>query len=107
MSKIKNVFELTYDEIESCIDGSSNVEMIKEILTQEDVVGEDGFVDPEVFADYFAQEISGFINAEMNSDEWIDANDSNWTWGYDIGDNINSLISDNFKNNSFKDNHEQ
>lgn len=94
---IKNVHELTNEEIEDCIDGSSNVEMIRDILTKPGVVGSDGFVDPEAFADWFSQAISGYIDAEMNSDAWIEANDNNWTWAYDIADNINSFISDNFK----------
>lgn len=94
---IKDVKNLTDDEIESCIEGSSNIEMIRDILTKHGVVDLEGYVDPEVFADWFAQGIEGYIDAKMNSDEWIESNDTNWNWGYDIGDNINSLISNNFK----------
>lgn len=94
---IKDVKNLTDDEIESCIEGSSNIKMIRDILTKHGVVDLEGYVDPEVFADWFAQGIEGYIDAKMNSDEWIESNDTNWNWGYDIGDNINSLISNNFK----------
>jgi hypothetical protein len=83
---------LTDDEIESCIDGVSNIEMIREILTKHGVVGDDGYIDPEIFADWFAMGIEGFIDAEEGSDAWTNANGINWNWGYDIGDNINMLL---------------
>lgn len=94
---IKNVLGLTDEEIENCINGSSNITMIRDILTKHGVVDLEGYIDPEIFADWFAQGVEGYIDAEENSDEWIEANDTNWNWGYDIGDNINSYISDNFK----------
>lgn len=97
MAKIKNIHDLTDEELEGCIDGSSNVDLIRNILTKHGVIDLEGYIDPEIFADWFAQGIEGFIDAEKDSDEWIDANDTNWNWGYDIGDNINALISDNFK----------
>lgn len=97
MAQIKNVLELTDDELEECIDGSTNIDMIRDILTKHGVVDGDGYIDPEIFADWFAQGIQGYIDAERDSDDWVEANDTNWNWGYDIGDNINSYISDNFK----------
>lgn len=94
---MKSVHDLTDEEIENCIEGSSNVKMIRDILTKHGVVDLEGYIDPEIFADWFAQGIEGYIDAEEGSDEWTEANDVNWNWGYDIGDNINSLISNNFK----------
>ena len=91
---IKNVFELTDEELEDCVDGSTNIDMVREILSKQGVVLDGGLVDPEVFADWFAYGVEGYIDAEEDSDEWIEANDNNWNWGYDIGDNINSYISD-------------
>lgn len=97
MAKIKNVHELSDQEIEDCLDGSSNVVMIRDILTKHGVVGDDGYIDPEIFADWFSMGIKGYIDAEEDSDEWIEANDHNWIWGYDIADNINDYISDGFQ----------
>ena len=94
---MKNVLELTDEELEDCINGSTNLEMIRDILTKHGVVDEIGFIDPEIFADWFASGIEGYIDAEEDSEAWIEANDNNWNWGYDIGDNINSYISDNFE----------
>lgn len=94
---MKRVFDLTDEELEDCVDGSSNIDMIRDILTRQGVVDEQGWVDPEIFADWFAKGIEGFIDAEQDSEEWVAAFDNNWNWGYDIADNINSVISDNFK----------
>ena len=89
---MKSVHDLDDDEIEGCIDGTTNIDMIREIFTKHGVLGGDGYIDPEIFADWFAMGIEGFIDAEEDSDEWTEANDHNWTWGYDIADNINMLL---------------
>jgi hypothetical protein len=95
---MKNVKELTDEELEDCVDGTTNIDMLRDILTKHGVVDEQGWIDPEIFADWFAHGVEGYISAEPDTDEWQAAYDTNWTWGYDIGDNINSYISDNFKN---------
>lgn len=92
MEMIKNVHELTDDELEECINGSTNIDMIREILTKGGVVDELGWVDPEVFADWFATGIEGYIDADVDSNEWHEANEVNWSWGYDIADNINESL---------------
>lgn len=94
---MKSVHDLTDEELEDCVNGSTNLDMIRDILTRHGVVDLEGWVDPEIFADWFAQGIEGYIDAEPDTYEWNEANDNNWNWGYDIGDNINSAISDNFK----------
>lgn len=94
---MKPVHELTDEELEDCVDGSTNITMLREILTKHGVVDLEGWIDPEIFADWFAQGIEGYIDADPDTDEWVDANDNNWNWGFDIADNINSYISDNFK----------
>ncbi|NBP01651.1 MAG: hypothetical protein EBU90_16250 [Proteobacteria bacterium] len=95
---MKNLNHLTDEELEDCVDGTTNINMIRDILTKHGVVDGDGYIDPEIFADWFAQGIQGYIDAEQDSEEWSEANDTNWNWGYDIADNINSYISDNFTN---------
>jgi hypothetical protein len=93
---MKDARTLTDEELKSCVDGSTNLDMIREILTKHGVIDIEGWIDPEVFGDWFATGIQGFIDAEPNTAEWQEAYDNNWNWGYDIGDNINSYISDNF-----------
>ena len=95
---MKDARTLTDEELEDCVDGSTNIDMLREILTKHRVVDEQGWIDPEVFADWFAAGVEGYISAEPDTDEWQEAYDTNWNWGYDIGDNINSYISDNFQN---------
>ena len=95
---MKDARTLTDEELEDCVDGSTNIDMLREILTKHRVVDEQGWIDPEVFADWFAAGVEGYISAEPDTDEWQEAYDNNWNWGYDIGDNINSYISDNFQN---------
>ena len=95
---MKDARTLTDEELEDCVDGSTNIDMLRDILTKHGVVDEQGWIDPEIFADWFAAGVEGYISAEPDTDEWQEAYDSNWNWGYDIGDNINSYISDNFTN---------
>ena len=94
---MKDARTLTDQELEDCVDGTTNIVMLRDILTKHGVVDEQGWIDPEIFADWFAAGIEGYISAEPDTDEWQAAYDTNWNWGYDIGDNINSYISDNFK----------
>jgi len=91
---IKNVHALTNDEIEDCIEGSSNIEMIRDILTKHGVVDIEGHVDSEIFADWFAQALEGYIDADKDTVEYTEAFDNNWNWGYNIADNINDLLED-------------
>ena len=95
---MKDARTLTDEELEDCVDGSTNIDMLRDILTKHGVVDEQGWIDPEIFADWFAAGVEGYISAEPDTDEWQAAYDTNWNWGYDIGDNINSYISDNFTN---------
>ncbi len=41
---------LTDEEIEDCIEGSSDIDMIREILTKAYVINDQGFVEEDIFA---------------------------------------------------------
>lgn len=97
---MKNIKDLTDEELESCFDGVTSVIMVREILNKHGVVDLEGFVDPEIFADWFAESLQDLTGTEEDTPEWTEAFDVNWNWGYDIGDNINALISDNFKDSN-------
>jgi len=81
------------EEIEDCIDGSSNVSMIREII---DVSQLDNLLDIEDFADMFAYKIRGFISVTFEEDEeaYDEAYMNNWEWGESIATNINNLLVD-------------
>ena len=84
---------LTDEEIEDCIDGSSNIQLLRSIieLTQQETL-----VDVGSFGDVFAYEIRGFIDADPETEEWDRANDINREWGETIAENINDLITSKF-----------
>lgn len=88
---------LSDEELENCINGSFSIKVIREILSKHGVVDLEGYVDPEIFADWFAQSLEDMIGEYEDTPEWTEAYDNNWNWGYDIGDNINSAMTDNFK----------
>lgn len=81
------------EEIESCIDGSSDIRMIREII---DLSQLDNLLDIEDFADMFAYKIRGFIevSAEEDEDAYDEAYMNNWEWGTAIAENINKLLVD-------------
>lgn len=85
--------KLTEEELENCVDGSTDIALVRRILVMANVIGADNYVDPELFADQFAQALQTFISEELHSDAWNQAYDNNWLWGYDIGDNINMKLA--------------
>jgi hypothetical protein len=92
---MKNVFELTDDELENCFNGSSDVDMIRGILQKPDVMdAESSLVDCENFAQLFAESIEGFIDADEETDEWQESWDNNYKWGMEIADNINDFLEE-------------
>lgn len=94
MAMSKTALDLTDEELEDCIDGSSNIVMIRAIVEKPGVIDENGYVNTESFADWFAYGVEGYIDAEPDTDEWHEANENNWDWGNDIAENINALIED-------------
>lgn len=91
---MRNVFELDDEELEDCFDGSSNVDMVREILEKQGVVGKDGFVDIDQFAEWFAYGVEGYIDADEETDEWQEAWDNNYAWGESIAENINEYLEE-------------
>ena len=61
---------LSDDDIYECIDGHSDIKMIREVI---DMTQEENLVDEESFADVFSFNIRGFIDEEIDSDEYDDA----------------------------------
>lgn len=88
---MKSVFKLSDDELESCVDGTTNIDLLWEILHKPGVVV-NGVVNPDTFSSWFAYAIEGYIDAE-SEEEWEEGNKNNLEWGFNIADNINDLIS--------------
>ena len=86
--------QITDNELEDCFEGSSNIDMVREILEKPGVVTGPGIIDSDQFAEWFAYAIEGFINAEEDTEEWREAWDINFDWGLTIADNINDLLEE-------------
>lgn len=86
--------QITDDELEDCFEGSSNIDMVREILAKPGVVNDNGTVDDESFAEWFAYAIEGFIDADENTEDWKEAWDINFDWGLTIASNINDLLEE-------------
>lgn len=84
---------LSDEEIEDCIEGSSDIDMIREILQKAYVINDQGFVEEDLFANWFATGIEGFIDADPGSDEFDDAWEANHGWALNIAANINDLLA--------------
>jgi hypothetical protein len=94
MTIYTNPHDLTDEEIEECIEGSSDVGLIREIMTMEDVYDEDStHVNEENFATRFAYAIEGFIDADEGTPEYDEAWDNNYEWALCIAENINEKIT--------------
>lgn len=95
MTMYVNPNDLTDEEIEECIDGSSDVAMIREIISMEDVYDDEGstHINEENFATRFAYAIEGFIDADEGTPEYDAAWDNNYEWALTIAENINDKIT--------------
>lgn len=89
---MKDVFELDDDELEACVDGTTNIDMLREILEKDGTVDSDGYVDIDSFAQWFAYALEGFIDADEDTEEWDEAYENNRQWGEDIAVAINDYL---------------
>jgi len=89
---MKKVNDLTDEELLECIDGSTDLRIIRRILKEPNMVNEEGYVDPDAFAESFSELLQNFIGEDEGTDEWAEADGNNWNFGFDIADNINVLI---------------
>jgi hypothetical protein len=90
---MKNILDsFTDDEIEECFEGSSNVDLVREIANK--CVTENKTIAEMAFGQMFARAIEGFIGVEYEDDpdEWEEAWDINEDWGISIARNLNDLI---------------
>lgn len=80
---------LSDEELEECIEGSSNITMIRDIIerTQKETL-----LDVESFSEWFAYGVEGYIEAEEGTEEWEECNENNREWGECIAENINEMV---------------
>ena len=88
---VRTLDSLTDEEIESCFDGSTDLELVKQLLKFH--LAPDGWVWAMDFGYDFAEAIESFIGAEPETPEWEEAWEINSEWGERIADNINELLA--------------
>lgn len=89
---LRTVDDINDDELENCFDGTTDIFMVRDILTKPSVINDEGYVDIDQFASWFAYELEGFIDADEDTEEWEEANDNNISWGESIAMNINDAL---------------
>ena len=90
----KSIFELTDEELEDCIDGSTNLHLLREIFSKPDVVNKKGLLNIDDFAQWFAIGLEGYIDADEDTDEWYEIYDQNQLWGEQIAESINDYLAE-------------
>ena len=87
--------QFTDDEIEECFDGSSNVDLVRDIAGK--CKTENGTIAEMAFGQMCARAIEGYIGVDYDEDpdEWEEAWDNNEDWGISIASNLNALIISN------------
>ena len=86
-----HIDHLTDEELEACVDGNTNMDLLREILEKPFCVV-DNVIDEEQFAQWFAYALEGFIAADEDTEEWDEAYQANYDWGYQIAENINDYV---------------
>lgn len=88
---VRTIDEISDDELEDCYDGTTDNDMVRRIIKR--CLTNDGWIDEDDFADEFAYQIEGFIDADEDTNEWQESWDANRDWGYTIAENINDALS--------------
>jgi hypothetical protein len=68
--------------LEECVDGSTSVDLLREILRQPSVVQRNRKVSAKQFAEQFQMALEDYSEDE-------DANENNYQWGLSIAESIN------------------
>ena len=88
---VRTIDQISDDELESCYDGCTNNDMVRELV--EECLDDEGYINVEDFGYFFARAIEGFIDAEEDSDEYVESWEANLEWGERIAENINEALA--------------
>lgn len=84
--------DLDDDVLEECIEGSSSIDLLREII--EKTMTKDGTVNVKSFGEWFAYGLEGFIDADPDTYEWEASWNINRQWGESIAENINEVVKE-------------
>jgi len=93
--KITTIADLTDDQIESCFNGSSNVDLVRDLF-EENYHSDLKIVDVKAYGAAFAEAIEGFIGADETEEpeEWKEAYAINQEWGESMAHSVNELLKE-------------
>jgi hypothetical protein len=86
----KKIDDLTDEVLESCIDGSANLDNVRTLLKE--CIDGFGLVHETDFGDLFAESLEHLLADEPHSEEWRECWRINQEWGESIADNVNDLL---------------
>lgn len=79
---------LSDEELTECFDGVTNIDLVRKII---DIAQLENLLDEEEFADQFSFHLRHYIG-ECSQEEYKEAYQNNWDWGYNIASNINDML---------------
>lgn len=88
---VRTLDQISDDELEDCLDGSSNLELVRRLLDEN--TDPNGWIWDMDFGEAFAEAIEGFIDADPDTDEWDEAWENNREWGENIASNVNDALA--------------
>lgn len=93
--KLTTIADLSDDQIESCFNGSSNVDLVRDLF-EENYSSDLKIVDEKAFGEAFAEAIQGFIGADEveEPEEWKEAYAINQEWGESMAQSVNELLKE-------------
>lgn len=93
--KLTTIADLSDDQIESCFNGSSNVDLVRDLF-EENYRSDLKIVDEKAFGEAFAEAIQGFIGADEveEPEEWKEAYAINQEWGESMAQSVNELLKE-------------
>ena len=93
--KLTTIADLSDDQIESCFNGSSNVDLVRDLF-EENYRSDLKIVDEKSFGEAFAEAIQGFIGADEveEPEEWKEAYAINQEWGESMAQSVNELLKE-------------
>lgn len=87
----RTIDQICDEELEECYDGTTNNDMVRELIEQ--TLDDEGYIDIEDFGYSFARAIEGYIDADEDSDEYVESWEANQAWGESIAENINDALA--------------
>jgi hypothetical protein len=93
--KLITIADLSDDQVESCINGSSNINLVRNLF-EENYRPDLKIVDEKAYGAAFAEAIQGFIGVDEieEPENWKEAYAINQEWGESMANSVNDLLKE-------------